>query len=237
MRRKLLIKHLSRLGIKATEEQLDQFLTFEDLLVEWNKYMNLTGITESEMIYDKHFADSLTCLFSDIIKESVKVIDVGTGAGFPGVPLKIMVPGMQLTLLDSLNKRINFLKAVGQALDFEDVSYIHGRAEDFGQDYQYREQYDVVVSRAVADLSVLLEYCTPFLKVGGYFIAQKGLKVQEELENATSALEKLSLVVENIIDVKTSNQTAKHTLLVIRKIAHTDEKYPRRAGKPQKKPL
>lgn len=237
MSKDLLKHHLNKIDIDASDAQLEHLLIYETLLVETNKVMNLTGITESEEIYDKHFADSLTCLLSKLIQPHHKVIDVGTGAGFPGMPLKIVMPSLDMTLLDSLNKRIEFLKSVGDAIGLEDIHYIHGRAEDYGQDISYREQFDICVSRAVADLPVLLEYCSPFIKVGGYFIAQKGSKVYDEVAVADSALKKLNLEVDQIIDVRTSDATSNHKLLVIKKIGPTDSKYPRRAGKPIKKPL
>jgi len=237
MNHELLKQHIKKLGLSITDHQAEQFLTYETLLVEWNKHMNLTGITESEAIYDKHFADSLTCVLSDKFEDGLKVIDVGTGAGFPGLPLKIFMPSLQVTLLDSLNKRINFLKEVSNETGLDDIEFIHGRAEDFGQDLDFREQYDIVVSRAVAELPVLLEFCTPFLKVGGYFIAQKGKKSELEISEAENALTALNLEVESTIKVNTSDATSDHYLIIIKKIAATDSKYPRRAGKPIKKPL
>lgn len=237
MKANLLKSIFNKLDLKLSDNQVTQFLNYESLLVEWNKHMNLTGITESEAIYDKHFADSLTCLKSDKIKEGAKIIDVGTGAGFPGMPIKIYRPDVEMTLLDSLNKRINFLKAVADENDIDDIHFIHGRAEDYGQNLDFREQYDIVVSRAVAELPVLLEYCTPFLKVGGYFIAQKGKKCEDELTIAAHALKVLNLEVEEIISVETSEETKDHYLIVIKKTGSTDSKYPRRAGKPIKKPL
>ncbi|MBI9012967.1 MAG: 16S rRNA (guanine(527)-N(7))-methyltransferase RsmG [Clostridiales bacterium] len=233
----LLKQHIEKIGLKITDDQANQFLTYEKLLVEWNKHMNLTGITESEAIYDKHFADSLTCILSKKFEDKMNIIDVGTGAGFPGLPIKIYMPSLHVTLLDSLNKRINFLKEVANETDLDEIDFIHGRAEDFGQNLEYREQYDIVVSRAVAELPVLLEFCTPFLKVNGYFIAQKGKKCDRELEEASSALKALNLEVESTIKVSTSDETSDHYLIIIKKIAPTDKKYPRRAGKPIKKPL
>lgn len=233
----LLKQHIEKIGLKITDEQANQFLTYETLLVEWNKHMNLTGITESEAIYDKHFADSLTCILSNKFEDNMKIIDVGTGAGFPGMPIKIYMPSLHVTLLDSLNKRINFLKEVATKTELDQIDFIHGRAEDFGQDLEYREHYDIVVSRAVAELPVLLEFCTPFLKVNGYFIAQKGKKCKSELTEASSALKALNLEVESTIKVSTSDETIDHYLIVIKKVAPTDKKYPRRAGKPNKKPL
>lgn len=233
----LLKKHIEKIGLSLSQKQVDQFLTFENLLIEWNKHMNLTGITESEMIYDKHFADSLTCILSNKIHNDSKIIDVGTGAGFPGMPLKIYQPDMSVTLLDSLNKRIRFLKEVAKETGLDNIEFLHGRAEDYGQDPDYREKYDIVVSRAVADLPVLLEFCSPFIKTGGYFIAQKGKKYEEEISSAKHAFEVLNLQVEEIKKVVTSDATSDHFLVIIKKIAPTDKKYPRRAGKPIKKPL
>ena len=237
MKPNILKETFLKLGFELNETQVTQFLSYESLLVEWNKHMNLTGITDSEGIYDKHFADSLTCLLSNKVKDGDKIIDVGTGAGFPGMPLKIYNPSLKITLLDSLNKRINFLKAVAEENSLSDIDFIHGRAEDFGQDLEFREQYDIVVSRAVAELPILLEFCTPFLKVGGYFIAQKGKKCDEEIRLAENALRTLNLEIDEVISVETSSETKNHTLIVIKKIAPTDKKYPRRAGKPVKKPL
>ncbi len=237
MKPNILKETFLKLGFELNEKQVTQFLSYESLLVEWNKHMNLTGITDSEGIYDKHFADSLTCLLSNKVKDGDKIIDVGTGAGFPGMPLKIYNPSLKITLLDSLNKRINFLKAVAEENSLSDIDFIHGRAEDFGQDLEFREQYDIVVSRAVAELPILLEFCTPFLKVGGYFIAQKGKKCDEEIRLAENALRTLNLEIDEVISVETSSETKNHTLIVIKKIAPTDKKYPRRAGKPVKKPL
>lgn len=237
MKPNLLKCTLSKLGFDIDDQRTEQFLNYEDLLVEWNKHMNLTGITDSEGIYDKHFLDSLTCLLSGKIKAGDRIIDVGTGAGFPGMPIKIYMPSVHMTLLDSLNKRINFLKAVAEKNELDHMTFIHGRAEDYGQDSDYREQYDIVVSRAVAELPVLLEYCTPFLKVGGYFICQKGKKCEDEVNAAQSALDILNLEVESIQPVKTSEETRDHYLIIIKKIKATDKKYPRRAGKPIKKPL
>jgi len=237
MKPNILKETFLKLGFELNEKQVTQFLSYESLLVEWNKHMNLTGITDSEGIYDKHFADSLTCLLSNKVKDGDKIIDVGTGAGFPGMPLKIYNPSLKITLLDSLNKRINFLKAVADENSLSDIDFIHGRADDFGQDLEFREQYDIVVSRAVAELPILLEFCTPFLKVGGYFIAQKGKKCDEEIRLAENALRTLNLEIDEVISVETSSETKNHTLIVIKKIAPTDKKYPRRAGKPVKKPL
>lgn len=237
MKSSLLEKSFSNVGIKLEKFKLEQFLKYEEVLVLWNEKMNLTTIVESKEIYDKHFADSLTCILSEKIKDGVKIIDVGTGAGFPGIPLKIYNNSIELTLLDSLNKRINFLKEVSFLLGLENNMFLHGRAEDFGQDEDYREKYDIVVSRAVADLSVLLEYCVPFLKVGGYFISHKGKKCYEEIENAKYALETLNIEIESVKKIKTSESISEHYIIVMKKINKTEDKYPRRAGKALKKPL
>jgi 16S rRNA (guanine527-N7)-methyltransferase len=232
----LLMKYMSPAGYQLSQTQIKQFLDFEALLIDWNKIMNLTGITESSEIYEKHFVDSLTCFKSNLIKPNMKVIDVGTGAGFPGVPIKIFMPSLNITLLDALNKRLDFLKVVSTDLDLDDIEFLHGRAEDYGKDEYYREKYDIVVSRAVADLPVLLEYCSPFLKVGGFFIAQKGKKVFDEIKEAESALKILNLKVEEIIPIKI-NEITSHHLLILKKIDLTPNQYPRRSGKPTKKPL
>ena len=237
MKNNLLKSHIEKIGLKISDNQVKKFLKYEELLLIWNEKMNLTAITESTEIYDKHFADSLTCVLSDKIVPGSKVIDVGTGAGFPGVPLKIYEPSIELTLLDSLNKRINFLKEVSQELELENVEFLHGRAEDFGQDEEYREKFDIVVSRAVADLSILLEYCVPFIKVGGYFVSHKGKKCYDEIENAKDALQILNMEVESISKIQNSKLSSDHYIIVMKKISKTDSKYPRRAGKPIKKPL
>jgi len=236
MSAELLKKYMEASNFSLTDEQVLKFLKFEALLVSWNKNMNLTGITESEAIYEKHFVDSLTCFMTDHIKDHMKIIDVGTGAGFPGVPIKIYNPTLSITLLDALNKRLVFLQKVSEDLALDGVDFLHGRAEDYGQDENYRNQYDIVVSRAVADLAVLLEYCSPFLKINGYFIAQKGPKVFDEIKDAKEALLTLNLEVEAVIPIKTQSIKAHH-LLIIKKIGETPSTYPRRAGKALKKPL
>lgn len=171
--RELLEKGMLEMGLAPTAEMLDDFFVFKNLLVEWNEKINLTAITEEKEIIIKHFLDSLSCLKSGLSFSGKKILDLGTGGGFPGVPLKIYDPSIEVTLLDSLNKRINYLKLVGETLDFKDVIYLHSRAEDGAANPEYRQQYDIVVSRAVANMSTLSEYCIPYVKVGGYFIAQK----------------------------------------------------------------
>ncbi len=225
------------LGIELSETQRLQFNDFHRLLVEWNKKMNLTGITDYDEVLSKHFFDSLTCIKGLEDWTDLKVIDVGTGAGFPGVPMKIANPSMEITLLDSLSKRINFLDFVANELELENVELIHGRAEDYGQDSEYRETYDAAISRAVADLAVLSEYVLPFIKIGGVFVAQKSMNAKDEIQLANNAIEILGGKIRDIIDVKVPGTEIVHALVVIEKIIATPDKYPRKAGKPTKKPL
>lgn len=225
------------LNIEITDAQINQLIKYKDILLEWNQKMNLTAIEEEKDVMIKHFLDSLSCIQSKYLKREGKMIDVGTGAGFPGVPLKIALPGIELTLLDSLRKRINFLEEVCAETKLEQVDFVHGRAEDIGQSKDYREKYDYAVSRAVAALNVLVEYCLPFVKVGGYFICQKGPQIIEELPDAEKAIKVLGgEVVEQIsVDLPFSDIT--HHILVIKKIKQTPSKYPRKAGKPSKEPI
>jgi len=227
----------NELGIELSERQRTQFNQFYELLVDWNKHMNLTGITDYDEVLSKHFFDSLTCAKGLDSWIDIKVIDVGTGAGFPGIPMKISNPSIKITLLDSLNKRINFLDAVTKALGLENVELIHGRAEDYGQDVNYRENFDVAISRAVADLSVLSEYVLPFIKIGGVFIAQKSLSATSEIEKSKNAIEILGGRIRDIIEVKVPGIEIVHSLVIIEKVNETPSKYPRKAGKPTKKPL
>lgn len=225
------------LDISLSEKQRMQFNEFHRLLVEWNEKMNLTGITDYDEVLSKHFFDSLTCIKGLEDWTDLKVIDVGTGAGFPGVPMKIANPSIEITLLDSLSKRINFLDLVADELELEDVKLIHGRAEDYGQDEQYRETFDAAISRAVADLAVLSEYVLPFIKIGGVFVAQKSINARNEIELANNAIEILGGKIRDIIDVKVPGTEIVHALVIIEKVKHTPDKYPRKAGKPTKKPL
>jgi 16S rRNA (guanine527-N7)-methyltransferase len=199
--------------------------------------MNLTAIEEEKEVVIKHFLDSISCGKVQQLKPIGKVIDVGTGAGFPGIPLKVIFPELKVTLLDSLNKRINFLKEVCLQLELKDVEFIHGRAEDFGQDKKHREVYDYAVARAVAPLNILVEYCLPFVKVGGFFICQKGKALDEELHEGKRAIEILGgkVVDQQHITLPFSDIT--HSILVIEKTKQIPTKYPRKAGKPTKNPL
>lgn len=225
------------LEIELNEVQREQFNAFFELLVEWNQHMNLTGIVDYDEVLSKHFFDSLTCIKGLEDWQNKKVIDVGTGAGFPGVPMKIANPSMAITLLDSLSKRINFLEVVVETLKLDAVELVHGRAEDYGQNPDYREQYDVAISRAVANLSVLSEYVLPFIKVGGVFVAQKSLSASDEIEESEKAIEILGGKIRDIIEVKVPGIDIVHSLVVIEKVGKTPDKYPRKAGKPTKKPL
>jgi 16S rRNA (guanine527-N7)-methyltransferase len=232
-----LIEGLGELGILVEPERIEKFKTYKELLKEWNEKINITAITDDIEIDIKHFLDSLTILKTGYIKEGQKIIDVGTGGGFPGLPLKIVENSIDLILLDSLNKRINFLNEVINTIGLENVKTIHGRAEDYGKNEEYREQFDIAVSRAVASLNVLSEYCLPFVKVGGYFIAMKGPEINEEIENGKNAVKILGGVIEDRYDIELPFTNIKHTILIIKKISNTPTKYPRKAGKPTKKPL
>lgn len=235
---KILSEGLSSWNIDITENQQNNFKIYMDTLLEYNKVMNLTAIQDPEEIYTKHFLDSLSCLLVDELKtEGLKAIDVGTGAGFPSIPIKIMRPDIKMTMLDSLNKRINFLKEVGARVGLDNAEYLHSRAEDAGSNPKYREQYDIVLSRAVASLPVLLEYCSPFLKKGGYFICQKGPAAKSEVEQAKKALAVLGCSLEYIKEIDIPYTDLNHNILVIKKISNTPKNYPRKAGKPSKEPL
>lgn len=222
---------------ELSKEELQKFQTFKAELLDWNQRMNLTAITDEKEIAIKHFLDSLSPLKeTDLLREG-KVIDIGTGAGFPGIPLKIMSPKLEIVLLDSLKKRLTFLDEIIDKLDLKNVTTLHGRAEDYGRDPEHRESYDCAVSRAVARMPVLLEYALPFIKVGGYFICQKGPGVREELEASKKALEELGGVVRRTEEVELPFVQRGHHLVLVEKVKKTPKKYPRQAGKPGKNPL
>ncbi|MCR1955054.1 16S rRNA (guanine(527)-N(7))-methyltransferase RsmG [Clostridioides mangenotii] len=235
--RDLLKSGLKEFGIDTDDSMLDKFSNYREILVEWNQKMNLTGIEEEKEVYIKHFLDSISAVKNGYIKDGISIIDVGTGAGFPGLPLKICLNDIELTLLDSLNKRINFLQTVGEELELKYIKYIHGRAEDFGKNVDYREQYDVATARAVAGLPVLLELCVPFIKVGGYFICLKGPNADLELEESKNAMRVLGVEFVEKIDIILPEIDLSHNILVFEKKKNTPSKYPRKAGKPSKNPI
>lgn len=236
---RLLDAGCGELGIVLTEKQKEQFFKYFQLLTEWNQVMNLTAITEMPEVVTKHFVDSLLVVkvLDGIRTEAYSCIDVGTGAGFPGIPLKIAFPQLQITLLDSLNKRVGFLNTVIQELGLTGITAVHGRAEDFGRNKEYRERFDLCVSRAVANLSTLSEYCLPFVKQGGSFLPYKSGKVEEEAREAEGAVKKLG---GSMGDTKTfilPGTDVDRTFVPIDKIHMTPKKYPRKAGMPGKEPL
>ena len=226
---------LNEFNIEISDNQLEKFDKYMRLLLEWNEKINLTAIVEPDEVKIKHFLDSLTVL--KYIHDDDKVIDIGTGAGFPGIPLKIMKPDAKITLLDSLNKRINFLNIVIEELGLKNIETIHGRAEEFARNKMYREKYDVAVSRAVANLSTLTEYMLPFVKVGGKCICMKGANVKEEVDKAKNAIQELGGKIEKIDNFYLSNNDNERNIIIIKKIKETKSKYPRKAGMPSKEPL
>ena len=228
---------LNALGIVLTDTQKQQFDKFYKLLVEWNKVMNLTGITEYEEVNEKHFVDSLSLVKAIDINKIDTVIDIGTGAGFPGIPLKIAFPHLKVVLLDSLNKRINFLNTVIDELGLTDIKTIHGRAEDYAKQSEYREQFDLCVSRAVANLSTLSEYCIPYVKVGGLFIPYKSGEIDEEVLQAKKAIHILGGKLEEVIKFQLPDTEIHRSFVKINKTQGTAKRYPRKAGLPTKEPL
>ena len=230
-------KDLAELGIELTDRQVEKFLLYYEMLVEWNGFMNLTAITEYDEVMKKHFIDSLSLIKAYDLSQEKKVIDIGTGAGFPGLVLKIAFPQLEITLLDSLNKRIQFLDAVIQNLSLTGVETVHGRAEDFAKPEKLRECFDLAVSRAVSNLSTLSEYCLPFVKQGGYFISYKSEKISEETEAAKNAIMLLGGKIRKQVDFTLPDSDIYRNFLLIEKVSATPKKYPRKAGLPSKEPL
>lgn len=227
--------YLDILNVSSEEKVLERFYLYMQLLLDWNEKINLTAIVEPKEIILKHFVDCATALkYLDI---NSKILDLGTGAGFPGIPLKILNDKIDITLVDSLNKRINFLNEVIDNLKLNNIKTIHARAEDLARQKGFRENYDVILSRAVANMSVLLEYTLPFLKVGGKCICMKGPNVEEELNNSKKALKILGGEIEKIEKLNLPNSNIERNIIIIKKIKETPKQYPRKAGKPSKEPI
>lgn len=239
-------KDLTEFHITLSDKQVEQFITYYEMMIEKNQVMNLTAITDFDEVLKKHFVDSLSLIkicdlnpgfFLNYADWEFSLIDIGTGAGFPGIPLKIVFPNLQVTLMDSLNKRVEFLNDVINTLELKGIDAIHGRAEDYAKPDRLRERYDLCVSRAVANLSVLAEYCLPYVKVGGKFISYKSEKVAEELKEAEYAIDVLGGKAESQIDFTLPDSDIYRNLVVIDKISETPRKYPRKAGTASKNPL
>lgn len=233
---------LAGVKIDAEDTDLNAFRQYYRLLTEWNNVMNLTAITDEREVYVKHFLDSLAVniVFEELNitrRDSLRVIDVGTGAGLPGIPLKIVFPEFHVTLLDSLNKRISFLNEVISSLQLDNTEAVHGRAEDYAHRSEYRESFDLCVSRAVANLAVLAEYCIPYVKPGGYFIAYKSGGVDAEAEGAANAVKLLGAKVEKLKKLTLPGTDIERSFVVIKKLTGTAKKYPRKAGLPSSRPL
>lgn len=233
------VLELSKHNFELTDKQKQQFKLYFKMLIEVNEHVNLTRITEEDEVYLKHFYDSITPLFTfgAVFKDGATLCDVGAGAGFPSIPLKILKPGLKVTIVDSLQKRLNFLKDLISELGLTDVELVHGRAEDVGQNKLYRERFDIVTARAVARMSVLSEYCLPLVKKGGYFVALKGPKAEDELDDGKKALEVLGgkLIKDEELTLPESEE--ERTLVLVQKVKPTPKKYPRQAGTPRRKPI
>lgn len=237
-----LVNICNKINIEISDDQINCFEKYYELLIEKNKVMNLTAITDKEDVIVKHFIDSIALIpyLKDKginINNKLKIIDIGTGAGFPGLPLKIMMPDVKLTLLDSLNKRVSFLNEVIDELKLKDIEALHGRAEDYASDNKYREKYDICVSRAVANLSTLSEYCIPFVKEDGFFISYKAGESEEEINKSKNAIKILGGKINKVEEFVLPGTDVSRVFVFIRKQELTDKKYPRKAGVPAKKPL
>lgn len=228
---------LKELQIVLTEDQLQAFLVYYEMLLEKNKVMNLTAITEYEDVVEKHFLDSLSLVKAVSLDQEKKLLDLGTGAGFPGIPLKIAFPKLNIVLMDSLNKRIGFLNEVIQKLGLKDIYAVHGRAEEMGRKAEYRESFDLCVSRAVANLASLSEYCIPFVKKGGAFISYKSGEIEDELKEANQAITVLGGKLRAVSMFQLPNTEMARSLVVIEKVRSTPKVYPRKAGTPSREPI
>ncbi|KIL36283.1 16S rRNA methyltransferase [Cohnella kolymensis] len=231
------IEHLQDLGVSLSKQQLEQFETYYALLVEWNEKMNLTGITEREAVYEKHFYDSLTLVKAVSFNEHSSLADIGSGAGFPSVPLAIVFPHLQVTIIDALAKRIGFLKEVSSQLGLSQVNCLHSRAEDAARMKEHRDHYDVVTARAVARLAVLNEFCLPFVRTGGLFIAMKGSDIEVELEESRYSAKKLNGKIDDVRRLTLPAEGAERHLIIVSKVSSTPPLYPRKPGIPLKSPL
>ncbi len=233
----LLKEKMKEIHVELDERKIKQFYRFYELLIEWNRVMNLTGITESEEIVEKHFVDSLSIVKVLDLKQVDKILDLGTGAGFPGIPLKIVFPHLNMVLLDSLNKRIKFLDEVIKELELTEIYTIHGRAEDYARKEEYREQFDLCVLRAVANLSTLTEYCLPYVKKGGVFVSYKSGNIDEEIAESKKAAQLLGGNIVDVVKFQLPGTDINRSFVKIEKVKNTGGKYPRKSGIPAKEPL
>ena len=239
MNPEIFAEELANYGFKLSSKQKEQFATYYNKLIEFNKKVNLTRITDKNEVYLKHFFDSITPLleFSYLFKGEKSLCDVGAGAGFPSLPIKILCPDLSITIVDSLGKRLKFLDELVSDLSLDKVTLVHSRAEDAGQNKNLREKFDLVTGRAVARMSVLSEYCLPLAKVDGYLVALKGPKAQDELAEAKNAIEVLGGSVKEVKELTLPDTDDERTLIVVKKVKATPKKYPRQAGTPNRKPL
>lgn len=228
---------LEQKGLAVNAAQLAQFERYFELLVEWNEKMNLTGITEKDAVYEKHFFDSIALAFYMDLTKAGSLADIGSGAGFPSIPLKIMFPHLQITIVDSLNKRISFLKHLAEQLNLNDVQCVHGRAEDIARLPEHRDHYDVVTARAVARLNVLNEFCLPFVRQGGMFAAMKGAKSEEEVQEAGASFRALKGKMIGQHELKLPFEQSERHIILVSKMERTPRQYPRKAGTPLKQPI
>lgn len=233
----LLEDFFKALKIEYTNKMLERFKIYKDMVLDWNKKMNLTAIVEDTEFIKKHFIDSLMCVTFNEMEHTKSIVDIGTGAGFPGIPLSIFYPDKNFLLVDSLNKRIKFLGEVKKELQLENVQLLHARVEDVGKNKAYREKYDMCVSRAVAKLNILSEYALPLVKIDGYFAAYKGLDIQQEISDSINAIDLLGGKIVFCQDDFTKDKMLQHQIIYIKKIKNTPEKFPRKAGNPVKNPL